>query len=373
MSDPGAAKRSGALSGPPGPSPDAEAAEGSARSLPAGKRRVRRRLNRPLWVRLWQYFKSGPPAELAQSVADLLRPEETFRNTRGPWHRGLVVRPEDGSSEGHLPQGQTLQGHPPQGHTPQGQTPQIRSSRDRSSGDRSSRGSSSRGSSSRGRSSRGSSGRRRGVPRELDGVSAARMRLQVIGLSLGAAATIWWFWPWWRPPEPPVLSNQDSRPVVVGVDGSSFRRIRTALSAWRAMPGARLVVMDLGAIQSYAELRNAAFTPEEMKRVSVISTCGDTLTMSADWASFLRRMPGAPGQMLIVTSPDHLERLTAILQVMLGGDGWRLEGMPSEVAENPPESILRTWRDQLRAQFWRATGFSGKDLFVCKARGAGLI
>jgi hypothetical protein len=47
--------------------------------------------------------------------------------------------------------------------------------------------------------------------------------------------------------------------------------------------------------------------------------------------------------------------------------------MPSEVAENPPESILRTWRDQLRAQFWRATGFSGKDLFVCKARGAGLI
>ena len=199
------------------------------------------------------------------------------------------------------------------------------------------------------------------------------MRLQVIGLSLGAAATIWWFWPWWRPPEPPVLSNQDSRPVVVGVDGSSFRRIQTALSAWRAMPGARLVVMDLGASQSYTELRNAAFTQEEMKRVSVISTCGDTLTMSADWASFLRRMPGAPGQMLIVTSPDHLERLTAILQVMLGGDGWRLEGMPSEVAENPPESILRTWRDQLRAQFWRATGFSGKDLFVCKARGAGLI
>ena len=305
--------------------------------LPAGKRRVRRRVSLSPWKRLWLYFKVGPPAEIAQSVVQLLRPEETFRNTSGPWHRGLVVNREDGLGEAP----------PSHGESPHGQ-------------------------SSHGRSSKGRS-RRRAVPKEVEALAATRTRRQVIGVSLGVAATIWWFWPWWQSPVPPVLSALDGPPLVVGVDGTTFRRVNTALSAWRAIPGARLVVMDLGDSQSQAELRNAALTPEERKRVSVISTCGDTITMAADWANYLRRMPAAPGQLIVVTSPDHMERLTAILQVMLGGDGWRLEAIPSEVSENPPESVVRRWRDELRAQVWRATGFTGKELFICKARGAGLI
>ena len=139
------------------------------------------------------------------------------------------------------------------------------------------------------------------------------------------------------------------------------------------MPGAQLVVMDLGSIQSYAVLRNANFTAEEMSRVKLIRTCGDTVTLAADMASYLRRIKGAPGQLLVVTSPDTLDRLKAVMQVMVGGDGWRLEGLSSESPENPEESILRRWRDELRAQFWRATGVSGKDLFVCRARERGLI
>jgi uncharacterized SAM-binding protein YcdF (DUF218 family) len=289
-------------------------------------------VSRSGWERLWLYFRAGPPAEIAQSVVDLLRPEETFRDTPGPWKQTVIVNREEDLGEARPSQT----------------------------------------SSSKGRFSKRRS-RSRDTPHVTDEISAARRRRQVIGVSLGVAATIWWFWPWMRPPVPPVLSAQDGPPLVVGVDGSSFRRIKTALSAWRAMPGARLLVMDLGAIQSTAELRNAAFTPEEIKRVTVIRTCGDTLTMAADWVKYMQQMPGGPGQLLVVTSPDHMERLTAILQVMLGGDGWRLEGMPSEVSENPPESILRRWRDQLRGQIWRATGFTGKDLFVCKARGAGLI
>lgn len=289
---------------------------------PAGRRRVRRRVARPPWVRLWNYLSAGPPAEIAQSLVEMWRPAETFSNRRGPWHRGLVVARERRYRKR--------------------QSPVVRYAR-------------------------------YGAPAEVARLVVGRVRRHPIAWALSLAAVIWWFWPWMRPPVPPVISAQDNRPFVVGVDGTTFRRIRAALSAWRAMPGARLVVMDLGALQSYTELRNAAFTPEELKRVSVIRTCGDTVTLAADMAKFLRKMPGAPGQLLVVTSPDHLERLTALMQVMLGGAGWRLESLPSAIAENPPESILRRWRDELRAQFWRATGVSGKNLFVCRARDRGLI
>ena len=115
------------------------------------------------------------------------------------------------------------------------------------------------------------------------------------------------------------------------------------------------------------------FRSEEKTRVKLVSTCGDTVTLAADMAGVLRGIPGAPGQLVVVTSPDTLDRLQAVMQVMLGGDGWRLEGVPSEGPENPPESILRRWRDELRAQFWRATGISGKELFICRARETGLI
>lgn len=336
--------------------------EGSARPLPVGKRMARRRVRRTFWSRVWLYVRFGPPAEIAQSVVDLLRPEETFRDTSGPWSNRLVVRREHRSPQGH-----SSEGHASEGHALKGPATQRPSSERPASPDRSSAGQVSSGRHRERRSSR------RSVPQAREARSAGLTPRQIIGVSLGVAATIWWFMPWWRPPVPPVISAEDSHPLVVAVDGTSFRRVRAALSAWRAMPGARLVVMDVMDIQGYNELRNAALTPEDMKRVTLVRTCGDTITLSADMAKFLKSIPGAPGQAIFVTSPDTLERLMAIMQIMLGAEGWRMEGLPSEIAENKPESPFRRWRDQLRAQFWRATGISGKDLFVCRARGMGLF
>ena len=288
-----------------------------------GKLRSRRqRVARPPWIRLWFYISQGPPAELVQSLIEMGRPEETFSNSRGPWHRGLVVNRERRFRK---------------------------------------------------RQSLVERYFRYGAPADLAKLITAKARRHPLALSLSLAATIWWFWPWIRPPVPPVTGNQDNRPFVVGVDGMTPRRVSAGISAWRAMPGAQLVVMDLGSVQSYAALNRAQVTAEEMTRIKLISTCGDTVTLAADMANHLRRIKGAPGQLLVVTSPDTLDRLKAVMQVMLGGDGWRLEGVPSEGPENPPESILRRWRDELRAQFWRATGVSGRDSFICRAREKGLI
>mgnify|MGYP003342248961 CR=1 FL=1 len=295
---------------------------GTPPATAAKRRRKRQRVGRPPWVRLWLYLSEGPPAELVQSLVEMWRPVETFSNSRGPWHRGVVVSRERRFRRRKTPVERYF---------------------------------------------------RYGAPADLAKLTISKFRRHPIALSLSVAAMVWWFWPWIRPPVSPVTGSQDNRPFVVGVDGMTPRRVSAAISAWRAMPGALLVVMDLGSVQSYAVLNRAGLTAEEMTRLKLISTCGDTVTLSADMANHLRRIKGAPGQLVVVTSPDTLDRLKAVMQVMLGGDGWRIEGVPSEGAENPPESILRRWRDELRAQFWRATGVSGRDAFVCRARGKGLI
>ena len=306
------------IGGAPGPEPGLDPSP-----LASGqRRRVLRRVRRPPWVRMWLFFSAGPPAELLQSLVEMWRPAKTFSNSRGPWHRGVVVARER-----------------------------------------------------RFRNKKSSVERyfRHGAPAELTRVVNGAVRRHPIAYALTVSAVVWWYWPWVRPPVPPMASGHDNRPFVVGVDGMTPKRVRAALSAWRAMPGALLVVMDLGSEQSYAALRKAELTPEESTRVKLVRTCGDTVTLSADMASYLRKIKGAPGQLMVVTSPDTLERLQAVMQVMLGGDGWRMEGLASQVAENPKEYIWRRWRDELRGQLWRATGFSGRNAFVCRARYQGLI
>ena len=76
---------------------------------------------------------------------------------------------------------------------------------------------------------------------------------------------------------------------------------------------------------------------------------------------------------MVVTSPEHMPRMRAISEVMAGSRGWRVEGVGSLTSEHKPESPLRLIRDQLRAQIWRATGWSGKDSLICPGRAQGLF
>jgi hypothetical protein len=119
-------------------------------------------------------------------------------------------------------------------------------------------------------------------------------------------------------------------------------------------------------------LLKASLTPEERRRVVVINSCGDTVTFLADLSHWLGTLP-RPGQLALVTSPAHINRTTAIGQVMLGGSGWYVEGVGSLTSEHKPESPLRLIRDQLRAQIWRATGWTGKTGWICPGRARGLF
>ncbi len=152
-------------------------------------------------------------------------------------------------------------------------------------------------------------------------------------------------------------------------------RTRTALDIWRNRPNALLVLLsanDGASLFSLQVVRSAGLTLEQQRRVVRIITCGDTVTYSADLSNWLGRFK-TPGQLMVVTSPEHLERMTAIVQTMLRGAGWRVEGVASLTSERKPESPLRLIRDQLRAQIWRATGWSGRDSLICPGRTSGLF
>jgi hypothetical protein len=44
---------------------------------------------------------------------------------------------------------------------------------------------------------------------------------------------------------------------------------------------------------------------------------------------------------------------------VIGPMGWTVSGQAAVTDDNRPESSWRTWRDQIRAQVFRLTGFTG--------------
>jgi hypothetical protein len=72
----------------------------------------------------------------------------------------------------------------------------------------------------------------------------------------------------------------------------------------------------------------------------------------------------------MVTSLQHLPRTMAIAQVVLGADGWLVEGLPVISEDGRDENEWRLRRDQLRAQLWRAIGWDGAPAELCDLRSA---
>lgn len=216
---------------------------------------------------------------------------------------------------------------------------------------------------------------RYGPPGQLLEILSIPLRRHPLAISLGAAAGLWWFWPWIRPPVDPLARNTRNMPDVVAVLIEDHRRTSSALEIWKMRPRATLMLMAAGDSSdehSLSLVRNAALTPEQRLRVKVINSCGDTVTYLADLSQWLASLPH-PGYLTLVTSPTHITRTKAIGKVMLGASGWYVEGVGSLSSEYKPESPLRLWRDQLRAQVWRATGWTGKDDLICPGRAKGLF
>ncbi len=184
------------------------------------------------------------------------------------------------------------------------------------------------------------------------------------GISL-AALLLWWCWPGLAPSLRP--AGGVSAVVVLAEDP---RRTEAALDRWLPMTQAWLVVHTgpPGQQASQAQLTARAPSPQALSRVERL-TCGrDTLGQITCLAVALRRWrqtPGGPaiGSVILVTGQEHLSRALAIAQIVLGGQGLTVTGFPADT-QGVPEDPLRTQRDRLRAQLWRATGWDGRPPFL---------
>jgi len=176
------------------------------------------------------------------------------------------------------------------------------------------------------------------------------------------AASGWLAWPWLAPTLWPAAGG-----AAIVVLSEDPRRTTAALDLWQQDPTRQLVIQGFPYLQGIARRQIAARQPgpAALARVTTL-TCGvDTvgqLTCLADW---IRSQSGSVplGQVTVVTDQPHLPRARTIAEIVLGAKGIRVEGLGVPI-DAPAENPLRRLRDQLRSQFWRATGWDGRPAFL---------
>ncbi|MDM7935841.1 MAG: hypothetical protein QUV06_00045 [Cyanobium sp. CZS 48M] len=189
-------------------------------------------------------------------------------------------------------------------------------------------------------------------------------RASLLGLAAGALL-LWWCWPALAPRLRP-----QSGALAVVVLAEDPRRTAAALEIWPRIPSAWLVPQAGPSLQRavQAQLQARQLPPSLRERVRPL-TCGlDTLgqiTCLAEALRHWRRSPNGPaiGSVLLVTGEEHLPRALAVARIVLGSQGLPVSGWHANT-QAAPEDPLRTQRDRLRAQLWRATGWDGHPPFL---------
>lgn len=186
------------------------------------------------------------------------------------------------------------------------------------------------------------------------------------------AATLvaaWWFWPWIS--TVPGLPNSSTRSAdeVITTFVEDPQRTIGAMALWRERPGSVLVLQ--GRTSSQADNRTYLITqrkwPSDERGLVALTTGCDTVGQIAALERWLRQRR-SPGRLTLVTSPAHLGRTLAIAHILIGTQGWNIQGMPVVTGDNRPENELRSLRDQARAQLIRAFGWDPAAQAVCAAR-----
>lgn len=168
------------------------------------------------------------------------------------------------------------------------------------------------------------------------------------GMSLGLL--LWWFWPWIRP------TIQGGGNQVISVFVEDPWRTYSAIQLHQRRPGSILVLQGSPRFQEINRnqlVRYGQWPPEMVPPVRITAGC-DTVGQLIALALWLKRQPGH-GEVTLVTSPAHLGRAVAIARIVVGAQGWQVVGVAAATGDNRPETPLRTVRDQVRAQIWRAT------------------
>ncbi|MEB3322369.1 MAG: hypothetical protein VKI81_06060, partial [Synechococcaceae cyanobacterium] len=157
-------------------------------------------------------------------------------------------------------------------------------------------------------------------------------------LSLGAAglAALWWLWPRLRPMLPP--APPAGAPEVITVFVETHERTFGAVDLWRRRPGALLVLQGRpdSLAQSRAYIGGRGVWPGETPGVVALTEGCDTVGQLAALTRWLRPQPR--GRVTVVTSSNHLVRSLAIGRILLGAEGWRVEGHAVATHEHRAET-----------------------------------
>jgi hypothetical protein len=167
---------------------------------------------------------------------------------------------------------------------------------------------------------------------------------------LGLGLVFWWLWPWIPMP------MAGGGPQVITVFVEDPWRTFSAIQLHQKRPGSILVMQGSQRFQEInrSQLVRYGQWPPEMKPPVILTPGCDTFGQLIALALWLKQKPDH-GEVTIVTSPAHLGRSLSVGRIVLGSLGWSVSGVAAATGDNRPETPLRSVRDQVRAQVWRAT------------------
>lgn len=240
---------------------------------------------------------------------------------------------------------------------------------------------------SSGSSNRGSGGRssghrrrkrplawlRRGPQGELLDLLTVLPRRFPIPSVLLLGVGLWLSWPLLMAGRGAGAALAPDAPEVITTFVEDPMRSLAAYGLWRTRPGALLVLQGSAGSQAInlEAMRARGIRDDGSGKVVTLTQGCDTMGQLTTLSRFLARQP-KPGRLTVVTSPAHLDRSLAIARIVIGSQGWQVDGMAAATGDNRPESSWRLWRDQARSQLWRVTGWDGTtDGAACQARSKG--
>lgn len=184
---------------------------------------------------------------------------------------------------------------------------------------------------------------------------------------------LWLSWPMLMANRGAGAALPPDAPEVITTFVEDPMRSVAAYSLWRTRPGALLVLQGSAGSQAInlEAMRARGIRDDGSGKVVTLTQGCDTMGQLTTLARFLSRQP-KPGRLTVVTSPAHLDRSVAIARIVLGSQGWQVTGMAAATGDNRPEAPWRLWRDQVRGQIWRLTGWDGTgDGSACQVRSQG--
>jgi hypothetical protein len=203
----------------------------------------------------------------------------------------------------------------------------------------------------------------RSIQRALAGIPATLRRQPLLLIGLGGGG-LWLAWPSIAPllnPPPIGLTSSSPPPMqVISVFVEDPQRTVMAIALWKQRPGSLLVLQGRPSSQevNISQLVQRGEWPSDDSRIVRLEPGCDTVGQVDALARLLEPMHRR-GNLIMVTSPDHLRRTLAIAEIVIGPLGWTVTGQAAVTGDNRPESPWRTWRDQARAHVLRLTGLTG--------------